>query len=111
MPVSPAAFLAFLDHNASALSADELAALLAFAADLDPALSTDALTARLSRFLLEHEAIDLRLEGHQLEGHQLRGIAGQPIKLTPAPFKTNLRNIVLQAQSTQQNDGGTTPKP
>jgi hypothetical protein len=111
MPVSPTAFLAFLDHNAAALSADEHAALLAFAADLDPALSADALIARLSRFLLEHEAIHLRLEGQQLGGHQLR-IAGQPIKFTtPAAFKTNLRNIVLQAQSPQQKDGGTTPKP
>jgi hypothetical protein len=110
MPVSPAAFLAFLDHNATALSADEHSALLGFAADLDPSLSAEALTARLSRFLLEHESIDLRLEGYQLEGHQLR-IAGQPIKPTPAAFKTNLRNIVLQAQSTQPKDGGTTPKP
>jgi hypothetical protein len=107
MPVSPAAFLAFLEHNAAALSAVEHAALLAFAADLDPALSADALTARLSRFLLEHESLDRRLEGQQL-----RGIAGQPIKLTtPAALQTNIRNIVLQAQSTQQKDGGTTPKP
>jgi hypothetical protein len=50
------------------------------------------------------------LEGYQLEGLQLR-IAGQPIKPTPAAFKTNLRNLVLQAQSTQPKDGGTTPKP
>jgi hypothetical protein len=97
MPVSPAAFLAFLDHNATALSADEHSALLGFAADLDPALSAEALTAR-------------RLEGYQLEGLQLR-IAGQPIKPTPAAFKTNLRNLVLQAQSTQPKDGSTTPKP
>jgi hypothetical protein len=114
MPVSPAAFLAFLDHNATALSADEHSALLGFAADLDPALSAEALTARLSRFLLEHEAMDRRLEDHQLEDHQLEGhqlrIAGQPIKPTPAAFKTNLRNIVLKAQSSQQKDGGTTPK-
>jgi hypothetical protein len=110
MPVSPAAFLAFLDHNATALSADEHSALLGFAADLDPALSAEALTARLNRFLLEHESIDLRLEGYQLEGLQLR-IAGQPIKPTPAAFKTNLRNLVLQAQSTQPKDGSTTPKP
>jgi hypothetical protein len=106
MTASPSAFLEFLRHHGSALSPDEQAALLAFADGLDSAISSDALTSKLSRFLLDHEPIDARFSGKD----NARGIGGQPIKLAPAAFKTNLRNIVLQAQPTHQKDGGTTPK-
>jgi hypothetical protein len=106
MTASPSAFLEFVRHHGSSLSPDEQAALLAFVDGLDPSISTDSLTSQLSRFLLDHEPIDARFS----EKDSARGIGGQPIKLTPAAFKTNLRNIVLQAQPTHQKDGGTPPK-
>jgi hypothetical protein len=80
MPVSPAAFLDLLKHNASALPADERTALLSFAAGLDPDLSADAHTARLSRLLLEQETLERRQEGQPQ-----RGITAQPMKLTTTP--------------------------
>ena len=105
MTARPADLLAFLSDQAASLTPEERADIANFAEQLDPDVSLDKLTARLSRFLLDHPDLDRRLAEHPAER-----IAGQPIKLTPEVFKTNLRNLVLQSQQSPAKDGGSTPK-
>ena len=113
MTASPSAFLEFVGHNSSTFSPEEQAALLAFADAIDPTSTIDALTSRLSAFLLAHPSIDERFTSLPHGGHAAlshRGIGGQPLNLTPKAFQTNLRNLVLTTQQPAQKDGGTTPK-
>jgi hypothetical protein len=105
MTVNPSAFLELVHENVADLTPAEQNALLSFAEGLDPSISIGALTSKLSRFLLDHESIDIRFDTHPL----LR-IAGQPIKLTPAAFITTLRNLVLTSQLKIQKDVGTPTK-
>ena len=113
MTASPSAFLAFVTHHSASFTPQEQAALLAFAEGIDPSSGAEALTAQLSRFLLDQPAIDDRFHASfngQGNGQPQRGIGGQPIKPTPAAFKSNLRNVVLHPQPPSRNDEPSTPK-
>jgi hypothetical protein len=117
MTASPSAFLAFVTHHSASFAPQEQAALLSFAEEIVPSAGAEALTAQLSRFLLAQPAIDAHFHAHfngqsdsQGNGQQQqRGIGGQPIKLSPEAFKSNLRNVVLHPQPSRK-DEPTTPK-
>ena len=113
MTASPSAFLAFVAHHSASFTPQEQAALRSFAEEIDPSGGAEALTAQLSRFLLAQPAIDARFHASfngQGNGQQQRGIGGQPIKPTPAAFKSNLRNVVLHPQPQSRTDEPSTPK-
>jgi hypothetical protein len=114
MTASPSAFLAFVTHHSASFTPQEQAALRSFAEEIDPSGGAEALTAQLSRFLLAQPAIDAHFHVHftrQLIGQQQqRGIGGQPIKLSPEAFKSNLRNVVLNPQPQSRKDEPSTPK-
>lgn len=121
MTASPSAFLAFVAHHSASFTPQEQAALLCFAEKIDPSGGAEALTAQLSRFLLAQPAIDARFHASfngqgngqsdsQGNGQPQRGIGGQPIKPTPAAFKSNLRNVVLHPQPQSRTDEPSTPK-
>jgi hypothetical protein len=114
MTASPSAFLAFVAHHSASFTPQEQAALLSFAGGIDPSSGAEALTAQLSRFLLDQSAIDARFQAdfaRQIIGQQQqRGIGGQPIKLSPEAFKSNLRNVVLHPQPASRKDEPSTPK-
>ena len=117
MTASPSAFLAFVTHHSASFTPHEQAALLCFAEEIDPSGGAEALTAQLSRFLLDQPAIDAHFHAHfngqsdsQGNGQPQRGIGGQPIKLSPEAFKSNLRNVVLHPQPPSRKDEPSTPK-
>jgi hypothetical protein len=113
MTASPSAFLAFVTHHSASFTPQEQAALLCFAEEIDPSGGAEALTAQLSRFLLAQPAIDARFHAYfngQGNGQPQRGIGGQPIKLSPEAFKSNLRNVVLHPQPPSRKDEPSTPK-
>ncbi len=114
MTASPSAFLAFVTHHSASFTPQEQAALLCFAEEIDPSRDAEALTSQLSRFLLAQPAIDAHFHASfngQGNGQQKqRGIGGQPIKLSPAAFKSNLRNVVLHPQPQSRTDEPSTPK-
>ena len=113
MTASPSAFLAFVTHHSASFTRQEQAALLCFAEEIDPSGGAEALTAELSRFLLAEPAIDAHFHASfngQGNGQPQRGIGGQPIKLSPEAFKSNLRNVVLHPQQPAQKDEPSTPK-
>ncbi len=114
MTASPSAFLAFVTHHSASFTPQEQAALLCFAEEIDPSRDAEALTGQLSRFLLAQPAIDARFHAdctRQIIGQQQqRGIGGQPIKLSPEAFKSNLRNVVLHPQQPAEKDEAPTPK-
>ena len=113
MTASPSAFLAFVTHHSASFTPQEQAALLSFAEEIDPSGGAEALTAQLSRFLLAQPAIDAHFHASfngQGNGQPQRGIGGQPIKLSPEAFKSNLRNVVLHPQPQSRTDEPSTPK-
>jgi hypothetical protein len=114
MTASPSAFVAFVAHHSASFTPLEQAALRSFAEQIDPSSGAEALTAQLSRFLLDQPAIDAHFHasfnGQGNGQQQQRGIGGQPIKLSPEAFKSNLRNVVLHPQPPSRKDEPTTPK-
>jgi hypothetical protein len=114
MTASPSAFLAFVNHHSASFTPQEQAALLSLAEGVDPSAGAEALTSQLSRFLLDQPAIDARFHAdftRQIIGQRLqRGIGGQPIKLIPEAFKSNLRNVMLHPQQPAEKDEAPTPK-
>jgi hypothetical protein len=114
MTASPSAFLAFVTHHSASFTPQEQGALLSLAEGVDPSAGAEALTAQLSRFLLAQPSIDAHFHAdctRQIIGQQQqRGIGGQPIKLSPEAFKSNLRNVVLHPQPQSRKDEPSTPK-
>jgi hypothetical protein len=111
MPADAHKFQAALKANHSILTPEDRNAILDFSSKLDPDISNEELTSKLSEFLTQHAAINTTLfplssSPATNTDTRLGGIRPQ---LNPQEFKASIRNIVLDSQRASDKNGE--PKP
>jgi hypothetical protein len=111
MPADAYRFEAALQANHSILTPENRNAILEFSSKLDPDISSDELTSKLSEFLTQHAAINstlFPLSSSPATNTETR-LGGVRPRLNPEEFKASIRNIVLDSQRASDKNGE--PKP
>ncbi len=111
MPADARKFQAAFQANHSILTPEDRNAILDFSSKLDPDISSEELTSKLSEFLTQHAAINTTLFplSSSPEMHTDTRLGGVRPQLNPQDFKTSIRNIVLDSQRASDKNGE--PKP
>ncbi|MCT0206429.1 hypothetical protein [Synechococcus sp. CS-1332] len=111
MPADAYKFQAALQANHSILTPEDRNAILDFSSKLDPDISNEELTSKLSEFLTHHAAINSTLfpvSSSPATDTETR-LGGVRPRLNPQDFKASIRNIVLDSQRASDKNGE--PKP
>ncbi len=111
MPADAYKFQAALQANQSLLTPEDRNAILDFSSKLDPDISSEDLTSKLSEFLTQHAAINstlFPLSSSPATNTETR-LGGVRPRLNPEEFKASIRNIVLDSQRASDKNGE--PKP